>query len=85
MAVFALYHEGRISRMQGWKSLPEGEAIIRVRKLEDPLVAASYLTFASLLGKTLPRVGSALPNLREDQSLGWARAIGAMSSAAAPR
>ncbi len=41
----------RLKRMQGWKMLPEGKAIDRVRQFADPLVAASYLTFASLLAR----------------------------------
>jgi hypothetical protein len=41
----------RLQRMQGWNRLEKGEAIIRVRKLGDPLVAALYLTFASLLAR----------------------------------
>jgi pterin-4a-carbinolamine dehydratase len=43
--------QSRLQRMRGWKKLEKAEAIIRVRKLEDPLVAASYLTFASLLAR----------------------------------
>ncbi len=41
----------RLQRMQGWTPVAEGKAICRTRKLEDPLVAASYLTFASLLAR----------------------------------
>jgi pterin-4a-carbinolamine dehydratase len=41
----------RLQRMQGWKMLAEGEAIHRVRQFPDALVAASYLTFASLLAR----------------------------------
>jgi pterin-4a-carbinolamine dehydratase len=41
----------RLKRIQGWKSEADGEVILRVRKLDDPLVAASYLTFASLLAR----------------------------------
>ncbi len=41
----------RLKRMQGWKMLAEGKAIDRVRRFEDPLVAASYLAFASLLSR----------------------------------
>lgn len=44
--------QARLGRMQGWKKVEEEEAIIRVRKLEDPLVAASYLNFASLLARS---------------------------------
>lgn len=43
--------QSRLQRMQGWKRLEEGKAITRVRKFEDPLVAALYLTFASLLAR----------------------------------
>ena len=41
----------RLKRMPGWKMLAEGKAIDRVRQFHDPLVAASYLTFASLLAR----------------------------------
>jgi len=41
----------RLKRMQGWKLLREGKAIDRVRQFSDPLVAASYLAFASLLAR----------------------------------
>jgi hypothetical protein len=41
----------RLKRMQGWKMLGEGRAIDRVRQFPDPLVAASYLSFASLLAR----------------------------------
>ena len=41
----------RLQRMQGWTPVAEGKAICRTRNLEDPLVAASYLTFASLLAR----------------------------------
>jgi pterin-4a-carbinolamine dehydratase len=41
----------RLKRMQGWKMLAEGKAIDRVRQFKDPLVAASYLAFASLLAR----------------------------------
>jgi pterin-4a-carbinolamine dehydratase len=41
----------RLKRMQGWKLLAEGKAIDRVRQFHDPLVAASYLAFASLLAR----------------------------------
>jgi pterin-4a-carbinolamine dehydratase len=41
----------RLKRMQGWKMLAEGKAIDRVRQFRDPLVAASYLAFASLLAR----------------------------------
>jgi pterin-4a-carbinolamine dehydratase len=43
--------QSRLERMQGWMPVAEGKAICRTRKLEDPLVAASYLTFASLLAR----------------------------------
>ena len=41
----------RLRRMQGWRMLGEGKAIDRVRQFPDPLVAASYLSFASLLAR----------------------------------
>jgi len=41
----------RLRRMQGWKMLAEGKAIDRVRQFDDPLVAATYLAFASLLAR----------------------------------
>jgi len=41
----------RLKRMQGWKLLAEGKAIDRVRHFSDPLVASSYLAFASLLAR----------------------------------
>jgi hypothetical protein len=41
----------RLKRMQGWSLLAEGKAIDRVRNFESPLVAASYLMFASLLAR----------------------------------
>ncbi len=41
----------RLKRIPGWKMLAEGKAIDRVRQFEDPLVAASYLQFASLLAR----------------------------------
>ena len=41
----------RLRRMPGWKMLVEGKAIDRVRQFSDPLVAASYLAFASLLAR----------------------------------
>ncbi|HYU35529.1 MAG TPA: hypothetical protein VEW48_25525 [Thermoanaerobaculia bacterium] len=41
----------RLKRLQGWKRQAEGKAIDRVRQFEDPLVAAAYLTFASLLAR----------------------------------
>jgi pterin-4a-carbinolamine dehydratase len=41
----------RLKRMQGWQMLAQGKAIDRVRQFPDPLVAASYLTFASLLAR----------------------------------
>ena len=43
--------QSRLKRMQGWTPVAEGKAICRTRTLEDPLVAASYLTFASLLAR----------------------------------
>jgi pterin-4a-carbinolamine dehydratase len=41
----------RLKRMQGWKMLAAGKAIDRVRQFPDPLVASSYLAFASLLAR----------------------------------
>jgi pterin-4a-carbinolamine dehydratase len=41
----------RLKRMQGWKMLAQGKAIDRVRQFPDPLVASSYLAFASLLAR----------------------------------
>ena len=41
----------RLKRMTGWKLVGEGKAIDRLRKFEDPLVAASFLAFASLLAR----------------------------------
>lgn len=41
----------RLKQMSGWKMLAAGKAIDRVRQFPDPLVAASYLTFASLLAR----------------------------------
>ena len=41
----------RLAQMPGWTLLAEGAAIDRVRKFQDPLVAASYLAFASLLAR----------------------------------
>jgi|GEM_PF-2031433 len=41
----------RLKRMPGWKLLAEGKAIDRVRQFHDPLVASSYLAFASLLAR----------------------------------
>ena len=43
--------QARLKRMQGWQMLVEGKAIDRVRKFDNPLVAASYLAFASLLAR----------------------------------
>jgi pterin-4a-carbinolamine dehydratase len=43
----------RLKRLPGWKLLAETGAIDRVRRFEDPLVAATYLAFASLLARTL--------------------------------
>jgi len=43
--------QSRLTRIQGWKMLKEGKAIDRVRKFENPLVAATYLAFASLLAR----------------------------------
>jgi pterin-4a-carbinolamine dehydratase len=40
--------QARLKRMQGWSRVAEERAITRVRKFEDPLVAAAYLAFASL-------------------------------------
>lgn len=40
--------QSRLKRLQGWDLVEEGKAITRVRKFEDPLVAAAYLAFASL-------------------------------------
>ena len=41
----------RLKRLQGWKMLAEGTAVHRLRKFENPLVAATYLAFASLLAR----------------------------------
>ena len=41
----------RLQRMPGWSLLAEGKAIDRVRQFENPLVAGSYLMFASLLAR----------------------------------
>jgi hypothetical protein len=43
--------QSRLKRVQSWRMLEDDQALIRLRKLEDPLVAASYLTFASLLAR----------------------------------
>jgi pterin-4a-carbinolamine dehydratase len=43
--------QARLKRLAGWKMLGEGKAIDRLRKFEDPLVAAAYLAFASLLAR----------------------------------
>jgi pterin-4a-carbinolamine dehydratase len=43
--------QARLKRLPGWTLLGAGKAIDRVRKFEDPLVAASYLAFASLLAR----------------------------------
>ena len=43
--------QARLKRMQGWKMVGDGKAIDRLRKFEDPLVAASYLAFVSLLAR----------------------------------
>ena len=43
--------QSRLRRMQVWRSVAEGMAITRVRKFDDPQVAASYVTFASLLAR----------------------------------
>jgi pterin-4a-carbinolamine dehydratase len=43
--------QARLKHLPGWTMLGEGKAIDRVRKLEDPLVAATYLAFASLLAR----------------------------------
>jgi pterin-4a-carbinolamine dehydratase len=43
----------RLTRLPGWKMPAEGVAIDRVRRFEDPLVAAAYLAFASLLARTV--------------------------------
>ncbi len=43
--------QSRLKRMQGWKMQKQGQAIDRVREFEDPLVAASYLAFASQLAR----------------------------------
>jgi pterin-4a-carbinolamine dehydratase len=43
----------RLKRLPGWKMLAEAGAIDRVRRFEDPLVAATYLAFASLLARTV--------------------------------
>ena len=41
----------RLKRMQGWKMLGERKAIDRLRKFDNPLVAAAYLAFATLLAR----------------------------------
>ncbi|HYU35613.1 MAG TPA: hypothetical protein VEW48_25945 [Thermoanaerobaculia bacterium] len=41
----------RLKRMQDWKMQAEGKAIDRVRQFPDPLVAAIYLAFSSLLAR----------------------------------
>lgn len=41
----------RLKRLTGWNLVGEGKAIDRLRTFEDPLVAASYLAFASLLAR----------------------------------
>jgi pterin-4a-carbinolamine dehydratase len=41
----------RLAQMPGWTLLAEGAAIDRVRNFQDPLVAAAYLAFASLLAR----------------------------------
>jgi len=43
----------RLKRMPGWKMPAEGKAIDRVRRFDDPLVAAAYLAFASLLARAV--------------------------------
>ena len=43
----------RLTQMQGWNMLGEGVAIDRLRQFDDPLVAATYLAFASLLARQL--------------------------------
>lgn len=43
--------QARLTRMQGWKMLGEGVAIDRLRQFDDPLVAVTYLAFASLLAR----------------------------------
>jgi len=41
----------RLKRMKGWKMQSNGQAIDRMRRFSDPLVAHSYLAFASLLAR----------------------------------
>ena len=43
----------RLKRMPGWTLVGDGLAIDRVRQFSDPLVAASYLTFASLVARQM--------------------------------
>jgi hypothetical protein len=43
----------RLKRLPGWKMPAEGKAIDRVRRFDDPLVAAAYLAFASLLARAV--------------------------------
>jgi len=43
----------RLKRLPGWKLPAQGKAIDRVRRFEDPLVAAAYLAFASLLARAV--------------------------------
>ena len=43
--------QARLKRLQGWSMVADGKAICRTRKFDDPLVAASYLAFTSLLAR----------------------------------
>ncbi len=43
----------RLKRLPGWKMPAEGKAIDRVRRFDDPIVAAAYLAFASLLARAV--------------------------------
>ncbi|HEX5035415.1 MAG TPA: hypothetical protein VFW62_13125 [bacterium] len=43
----------RLKRLPGWKMLPERQAIDRVRRFDEPLVAAAYLAFASILARSV--------------------------------
>lgn len=45
--------QSRLKRMPGWTLVGDGLAIDRVRQFADPLVAASYLTFASLVSRQM--------------------------------
>ena len=41
----------RLKQLKGWKLQSNGQAIDRMRKFSDPLVAHSYLAFASQLAR----------------------------------